>query len=140
MNPRSVIHRDREILSGTPVFIGTRVPVRILFEYLAAGDSLEAFLDAFPSVSKDQVVAALELASDILEHGARSAGCVGSSAARAFSSRARGHHGPAPRVGGNAERMTVSASISRAPRARYGRSGLPVPAEFHRGEFPSGCT
>ncbi|MCX5740471.1 MAG: DUF433 domain-containing protein [Proteobacteria bacterium] len=74
MNPRSVIHRDREIRSGTPVFIGTRVPVRILFEYLAAGDSLEAFLDAFPSVSKDQVVAALELASDILEHGARSAG------------------------------------------------------------------
>jgi len=74
MNPRSVIHRDREILSGTPVFIGTRVPVRILFEYLAAGDSLEAFLDAFPSVSKDQVVAALELASYILEHGARSAG------------------------------------------------------------------
>jgi len=74
MNPRSVIHRDREILSGTPVFIGTRVPVRILFEYLAAVDSLEAFLDAFPSVSKDQVVAARELASDILEHGARSAG------------------------------------------------------------------
>jgi uncharacterized protein (DUF433 family) len=74
MNPRSVIHSDPEILSGTPVFVGTRVPVRILFEYLAAGDSLEAFLDAFPSVGKDQAVAALELASGILEHGARSTG------------------------------------------------------------------
>ena len=74
MNARSVIHSDPEILSGTPVFVGTRVPVRILFEYLAAGDSLEAFLDAFPSVGKDQAVAALEVASGILEHGARSSG------------------------------------------------------------------
>jgi uncharacterized protein (DUF433 family) len=74
MTASSVIHSDPEILSGTPVFAGTRVPVRILFEYLAAGDSLEAFLDAFPSVGKDQAVAALELASGILEHGARSSG------------------------------------------------------------------
>jgi len=74
MNARSVVHSDPEILSGTPVFVGTRVPVRILFEYLAAGDSLEAFLDAFPSVNKDQVVATLELASGILEHGARTPG------------------------------------------------------------------
>jgi uncharacterized protein (DUF433 family) len=74
MNARSVVHSDPEILSGTPVFVGTRVPVRILFEYLAAGDSLEAFLDAFPSVNKDQVVAALDLASGILEHGARTPG------------------------------------------------------------------
>ena len=72
MDPRSVVHSDSEILSGTPVFVGTRVPVRILFEYLAAGDSLEEFLDAFPSVSKDQAVAALDLASSILAEGARS--------------------------------------------------------------------
>ncbi len=74
MNAHTVIHSDPEILSGTPVFVGTRVSVRILFEYLAAGDSLEAFLDAFPSVTKEQAVAALELASGILEHGARSSG------------------------------------------------------------------
>ena len=74
MKARSVVHSDPEILSGTPVFVGTCVPVRILFEYLAAGDSLEAFLDAFPSVSKDQVVAALGVASGILEHGARTPG------------------------------------------------------------------
>ena len=62
MDLRSVVHSDPEILSGTPVFVGTRVPVRILFEYLAAGDSLEEFRDAFPSVSNEQAVAALELA------------------------------------------------------------------------------
>jgi uncharacterized protein (DUF433 family) len=68
----SVIHCDPEILSGTPVFMGTRVPVRILFEYLAAGDSLDKFLDAFPSVRREQAVAVLELARDMMGEGARS--------------------------------------------------------------------
>ena len=45
-----VIHSDPDIVSGTPVFVGTRVPVRTLFDHLAAGDSLEVFLDDFPSV------------------------------------------------------------------------------------------
>ena len=70
--PSSVIHCDPEILSGTPVFMGTRVPVRILFEYLAAGDSLDKFLDAFPSVRREQAVAVLELARDMMGDGARS--------------------------------------------------------------------
>jgi len=52
-------HRDKDILGGQPVFVGTRVPVRILFEYLEAGDSLNLFLDDFPSVSREQAVAAL---------------------------------------------------------------------------------
>ena len=69
----SVVHSDPEILGGVPVFVGTRVPVRFLFEYLAAGDSLDKFLDAFPSVSRDRAVAALELSEDLLETGARSA-------------------------------------------------------------------
>ena len=51
-----------EILGGTPVFIGTRVPIRILFEYLESGDSLGDFLDEFPSVSKELAVATLEQA------------------------------------------------------------------------------
>ncbi len=51
-------------MSGEPVFVGTRVPVKNLFEYLEAGDSLEEFLDAFPSVTRDQAVAALELAKE----------------------------------------------------------------------------
>ena len=61
-----VVHSDPEILGGTPVFVGTRVPVRILFEHLAAGDSLEIFLDQFPSVRREQAVAALEIAREVL--------------------------------------------------------------------------
>ena len=51
---------DPEILGGTPVFIGTRVPVRIIFEHLAAGDSLEVFLEDFPSVSRELAIQVLE--------------------------------------------------------------------------------
>jgi uncharacterized protein (DUF433 family) len=60
------IHRDPDILGGTPVFVGTRVPVRTLLDYLEAGDSLNEFLDHFPSVSREQAVGALELAKEIL--------------------------------------------------------------------------
>ena len=56
-----VIHSDPEILGGTPVFLGTRVPVRNLIDFLEAGDSLEDFLKSFPSVAREQAVAALEL-------------------------------------------------------------------------------
>ncbi len=51
---------DAEILGGTPVFIGTRVPVRIIFEHLEAGDSLEVFLEDFPSVSRELAIQVLE--------------------------------------------------------------------------------
>lgn len=71
-DPRLVVRSDPEIMSGTPVFVGTRVPVRNLIDYLEAGDSLETFLDAFPSVSREQAVAALELAGDFLTASARS--------------------------------------------------------------------
>ena len=66
----SVFHRDPEILGGTPVFRGTRVPIQNLFDYLAAGDSLDQFLDAFPAVSRDQAVAALEQAEAAMVGGA----------------------------------------------------------------------
>ena len=62
----TVVHRDPDILGGTPVFIGTRVPIRNLFDYLEGGDSLDEFLEDFPSVTRDQAVAALHLAKDIL--------------------------------------------------------------------------
>lgn len=61
-----VVHRDPEVLGGTPVFVGTRVPVKNLFEYLEAGDSLDVFLTSFPSVTREQAVAALELAREVL--------------------------------------------------------------------------
>jgi uncharacterized protein (DUF433 family) len=63
---QSVIHSDPDIQGGVPVFCGTRVPVKNLFDYLEAGDSLEDFLRSFPSVSREQAVAALELAREAL--------------------------------------------------------------------------
>jgi uncharacterized protein (DUF433 family) len=62
----SVVHSDPDILGGTPVFVGTRVPVRNLLDYLEAGDSLAEFLDDFPSVTRDQAVTALQLAREML--------------------------------------------------------------------------
>jgi uncharacterized protein (DUF433 family) len=53
-------HSDPKILGGTPVFKGTRVPVKSLFDHLKAGDSIEVFLDGFPSVKREQVLAVLE--------------------------------------------------------------------------------
>ncbi|MEO8085031.1 MAG: DUF433 domain-containing protein [Ardenticatenales bacterium] len=60
------IHSDPEILGGTAVFIDTRVPVQTLLDYLEAGDPLEEFLVDFPSVSREQAVAVLELAKEML--------------------------------------------------------------------------
>src|SRR3990167_1348094 len=68
----SVVHSDPEILGGTPVFQGTRVPLRNLIDYLERGHSLDEFLDAFPSVSREQTVAALEAAHEALSSYARS--------------------------------------------------------------------
>ena len=65
-NLLSVIHSDTDILGGTPVFIGTRVPVKTLLDYLAAGDPLDEFLDHFPSVRKEQAIAVLNIAQDML--------------------------------------------------------------------------
>jgi uncharacterized protein (DUF433 family) len=60
--------RDPEILGGTPVFKGTRVPARILFEYLADGLSLDYFLETFPSVEREQAVALLRVGAHWIEH------------------------------------------------------------------------
>ena len=61
-----IILCDADIQGGVPVFHGTRVPVKNLFDYLEAGDSLDQFLRSFPSVSRQQAVAALELAREAL--------------------------------------------------------------------------
>lgn len=62
----AVVHSDPEIQGGVPVFVGTRVPAKNLFDYLEAGDSLDDFLKSFPSVTRDQAVTALELAREAL--------------------------------------------------------------------------
>jgi uncharacterized protein (DUF433 family) len=68
-----VVHSDPDILGGTPVFVGTRVPFQNLIDYLEAGDRLDDFLRNFPSVTREQAVAALELAREAVEARARSA-------------------------------------------------------------------
>lgn len=60
MDKQRVYHSDPEILDGTLVFKGTRVPVQSLFDHLKAGDSIEMFLDGFPSVTREQVLAVLQ--------------------------------------------------------------------------------
>jgi uncharacterized protein (DUF433 family) len=61
-----LIRSDPEILGGTPVFAGTRVPFQTLLDYLEGGDSIDEFLEDFPTVSRKQAVAALQQAGDML--------------------------------------------------------------------------
>lgn len=73
MPATSVIHTDPEILGGTPVFVGTRVPLKTLIDYLEGGHPLDEFLDDFPTVSREQVISALDEAQEALSQRARAA-------------------------------------------------------------------
>lgn len=73
MPATALITTSPDRLGGTPVFAGTRVPVQTLIEYLEAGDSLDVFLDQFPSVTRDHAVAVLELAKQVLAERATAA-------------------------------------------------------------------
>jgi uncharacterized protein (DUF433 family) len=66
MNEAPLIQRSDNILGGTPVFAGTRVPVKSLFDYLEEGETLDEFLDDFPAVSKAQAVRVLEKMKEAL--------------------------------------------------------------------------
>lgn len=57
---KGIVHSDAEIMGGTPVFVGTRVPLQNLIDYLEGGESVEDFLDAFPAVRREQAVAVIE--------------------------------------------------------------------------------
>lgn len=65
-NMEHLITSSKHILGGTPVFAGTRVPFQALIDYLEAGDSIDSFLDDFPSVSREQVIATIETAKEHL--------------------------------------------------------------------------
>jgi uncharacterized protein (DUF433 family) len=67
---QSVVTRNIEVMGGTPVFRGTRVPVQTLLDYLEAGDLIDEFLEGFPTVSRQQVIAFLEEAKDRLVESA----------------------------------------------------------------------
>lgn len=71
MQLNQVVQSNPDILGGTPVFVGTRVPVQSLFDHLEGGDTLDEFLHQFPSVKREQAIAALELARASLLAGAR---------------------------------------------------------------------
>ena len=66
MEARKIISRDQEVVGGTPVFAGTRVPIESMFDHLEAGVSLDTFLEDFPTVSREQAVSLLELANKLL--------------------------------------------------------------------------
>lgn len=66
MDPRQIVHSDPDIVSGTPVFVGTRVPAQALLDYLEGGETIDEFLDDFPTVSREQVIAFLEEAGRAL--------------------------------------------------------------------------
>ena len=61
-----VVSRNPDVMGGTPVFAGTRVPMQTLLDYLEAGDSIDEFLEGFPSVTRERVIAFLEQAKDRL--------------------------------------------------------------------------
>jgi uncharacterized protein (DUF433 family) len=75
MDREQIFHRDPDILGGTPVFAGTRVPVESLIQHLKHGKRLEEFLDDFPSVDREQAEAFLEMAADeaLREDGSKAA-------------------------------------------------------------------
>ncbi len=64
MQRHEVYHSDPEIMGGTPVFQGTRVPVQTLLDYLEGGETLDEFLEGFPGVSREQAIAFLEIAKE----------------------------------------------------------------------------
>jgi uncharacterized protein (DUF433 family) len=66
MHPKLIVHSDPAVLGGTPVFVGTRVPVQALLDFLEGGDTIEEFLDNYPGVSREQAIAFLEEAGRAL--------------------------------------------------------------------------
>ena len=70
MEATGIVSRDPGVMNGALVFAGTRVPVEVLVEYLAAGDSLDEFLEAIPTVSREQAVAYLKMTPEAVEEAA----------------------------------------------------------------------
>lgn len=62
---KKIVTIDPDVLGGTPVFAGTRVPIQTLFDYIEGGDTIDAFLSGFPTVGKQQVIALLEQGKDL---------------------------------------------------------------------------
>ena len=74
MEAEQIVSRDPEVMNGALVFAGTRVPVEVLVDYLAAGESLDEFLEAIPTVSREQAIAYLKMTPEAVEEAAGLAG------------------------------------------------------------------
>ena len=74
MKKEEIISRDPDVMNGALVFAGTRVPVEILIQHLTAGDTIDVFLDDFPTVTREQAVAYLEMTLEAVRHAQRTAG------------------------------------------------------------------
>ena len=74
MKKEKIVSRDPEVMNGALVFAGTRVPVEILIQHLTAGDTIDVFLDDFPTVTREQAVAYLEMTLETVKHTTRVAG------------------------------------------------------------------
>jgi uncharacterized protein (DUF433 family) len=97
-----------DMLGGTPVFAGTRVPIQTLFDYLEGGESIDDFLDGFPSVSRDQVIAFLEMAKSRMIETTRLEDVIGCA----------DYRGPRRSVA-DMERAIAQGVKSRRRRVRY---------------------
>src|SRR5438132_7765806 len=107
-----VFHRDPEIMGGTPVFTGTRVPVQNLVDYLEGGESIDNFLEGFPTVKRQQVIGFIEAEKEkLLVSGLHecSPGRVSGLAPGTRSAPSQGQNRPGYGLGGNQERRTTGA-------------------------------
>src|SRR5206468_6688361 len=114
-----IVRTDPDILGGTPVFVGTRVPIQSLFDYLEGGETLDEFLRQFPSVRRDQAIAALDVARATLLAGARSARRAAAARPCRCAPGPPCRYGSRPWMDGHHERRASPAHGRRVRRAGH---------------------
>src|SRR3990172_3910950 len=133
-----VWHSDPQTLGGIPVFVGTRVPVQSLFDYLEGGETLEEVLGQFPSVKREQAIAARAPARGSLLAGARSTGRAAAGRAGDRIHRSRGADRDGHRLAGPYKWRSVTAGSHSIRGLRDDGSQSRVPAELVGGGFSGG--
>src|SRR5213593_1226545 len=123
-----IVHSDPDILGGTPVFVGTRVPIQSLFDYLEGGETLDEFLRQFPSVRRDQAIAALDLVRATLLASARSSRRAAAARPCRCAPRPPCRYRGRPWLDGHHERRASAAHGRRVRRAGPDGPGHRVPA------------
>ena len=119
-----IVRTDPDILGGTPVFVGTRVPIQSLFDYLEGGETLDEFLRQFPSVRRDQAIAALDLARATLLASARSSWRAAAARPCRCAPRPPCPYRGRPWLDGHHERRASAAHGRRVRRAGHDGPGI----------------